>query len=306
MQSYTYGTVRQKDPEAQNESSCLKTSNKWLWRLAIDIPLLTLVLALVVLFELGVLPHHKNGFYCNDPALSHKFTGDSVSMQFLVFTILILPMALIFIAECILQNSFSTRLFESPTKTMLHIYRSYIYGLFFNLCVIEVMKGLVGNPRPTFFDICEPDKAKTCNGSEYVSSYECTSTRFSKWFQSDSYHSFPSGHTSLSIYGGLFMAWYLQRRAFDWNHRTYCVVPVLQLVCLSYAAASSLTRITDHRHHWWDVLTGAVIGVLCAVHAALVLCENFKTSPHLKNNLMTESQQTVQSVVYDNTQINIS
>ncbi|VVC93072.1 unnamed protein product [Leptidea sinapis] len=122
MNSQSSLNVHQKDPEGQNESS---------------------LLALVVLFELGVLPHHKNGFYCNDPALSHKFTGDSVSMQFLVFTILILPMALIFITECILQNSFSTRLFESPTKTMLHIYRSYIYGLFFNLCVIEVMKGLV-------------------------------------------------------------------------------------------------------------------------------------------------------------------
>lgn len=33
-----------------------------------------------------------------------------------------------------------------------------------NLGVVEVMKGLMGSPRPTFFDLCQPDAAKTCNG----------------------------------------------------------------------------------------------------------------------------------------------
>jgi membrane-associated phospholipid phosphatase len=39
------------------------------------------------------------------------------------------------------------------------------------------------------------------------------------------------------------------------------VVPLLQILCLVYAAVCALTRVTDHRHHWWDVLVGAVMGL---------------------------------------------
>jgi hypothetical protein len=49
-------------------------------------------------------------------------------------------------------------------KTAGLIYRDYIYGAIVNLTVLEVIKCIIGSPRPTFFDLCEPDKAKTCNG----------------------------------------------------------------------------------------------------------------------------------------------
>lgn len=44
------------------------------------------------------------------------------------------------------------------------IYRDYIYGSVVNLTILEVVKCVIGSPRPTFFDLCEPDRAKTCNG----------------------------------------------------------------------------------------------------------------------------------------------
>ncbi|XP_045501695.1 phospholipid phosphatase 2-like isoform X1 [Colias croceus] len=305
MNSQTSLNVNQKDLESQliKPTRCGSGHSIW-WTLAIDIPLLLLVLLLVGLFEFGIIPHHKNGFYCNDPALSHKFTGDTVNFEVLMSTAILCPLVLVFITEYIFHTSTysSQTKLQHVTRNTLLIYRSYAYGLFFNLGVIEVMKGLIGNPRPTFFDICEPDAAKTCNGSEYVTTYECTSTRFSKWYQSDSYHSFPSGHTSLSVYCGLFMAWYLQKRAFDWQHRTVFLVPVIQMTCLTYAAVTSLTRITDHRHHWWDVLTGAVIGAASLVYTVLVLCNNFKIMSNLENKVMTESQHTVQTLVFDERQ----
>ncbi|CAK1550806.1 unnamed protein product [Leptosia nina] len=302
-----YGSVplrkKHKDLESQLNSSRCGGRSIW-WTLSVDLPLLLLVCLLVGLFELGVIPHHKNGFYCNDPGLSFPFTGDTVSFLVLVLSIIFCPFVLVFVTEYIFHNSTyntQTRL-RHVARTTLYIYRSYAYGLFFNLGVVEVMKGLTGNPRPTFFDICEPDTAKTCNGSEYVSTFECTSTRFSSWYQTDAYHSFPSGHTSLSVYCGLFMAWYLQKRAFDWRHRTVFLVPVLQMASVTYAAICSLTRITDRRHHWWDVLTGAVIGVSTLLYAVVVLCKNFKTISNLEDKAMTESQHTVQTACFDEQQ----
>ena len=52
----------------------------------------------------------------------------------------------------------------TSARSAAFIYRDYIYGAVVNLTVLEVVKCVVGSPRPTFFDLCEPDKARTCNG----------------------------------------------------------------------------------------------------------------------------------------------
>ena len=55
------------------------------------------VVALIGLFELGVIPTHKSGFYCNDPALDFPFTGDTVNSVTLLSTVFGLP--LIFVSR---------------------------------------------------------------------------------------------------------------------------------------------------------------------------------------------------------------
>ncbi|CAH2042045.1 unnamed protein product, partial [Iphiclides podalirius] len=261
------------------------------WTLGIDIPLFAIVAALVLLQEMGMFPQRKSGFFCNDPALSYPYKGDTISMGVIISTIVACPLVVIFLTELAFHGpgqSIRDRLCCSAVETML-LFRGYAYGLFINLTIVEVMKAVTGFPRPTFFDICEPDAALTCNGSEFVSAFECTSQRFSAWYQMDSYHSFPSGHTSLSVYCGFFIAWYLQTRAFDWQHRTVLLVPVLQLACVGYAAVCSLSRLTDHRHHWWDVLTGTAVGVLCLLYTVLALCDSFSPEKRSRTHATDET-----------------
>ncbi|KOB73917.1 Wunen [Operophtera brumata] len=50
----------------------------------------------------------------------------------------------------------------ASAKSTGFIYRDYIYGAVVNLTVLEVVKCVVGSPRPTFFDLCQPEEAKTC------------------------------------------------------------------------------------------------------------------------------------------------
>lgn len=47
-------------------------------------------------------------------------------------------------------------------KNTFYLYRAYIFGFIVNIGIVEVMKGIMGNPRPTFMVLCEPDAAKTC------------------------------------------------------------------------------------------------------------------------------------------------
>nr|XP_049700934.1 phospholipid phosphatase 3 isoform X2 [Helicoverpa armigera] len=249
-----------------------------LWHLLIDLPILLLVAAVCILLEVGALPSRRAGFTCNDPALSYPHTGDTFSISLVAAITVIVPYLVLWAVETTLQREDEylkkSKLLTSA-KTAAFIYRDYIYGSVFNLTILEVVKCVVGSPRPTFFDLCQPDKASTCNDSEYVSNYRCTSTKYSRYLQIDSSRSFPSAHASLSVYCGLFLAWYLQRRAFSWHNRSVLLVPLLQILCIVYAAVCSLSRLSDHRHHWWDVLVGGAMGALSVLYTVLVLCKNF-------------------------------
>lgn len=39
------------------------------------------------------------------------------------------------------------------------------------------------------------------------------------------------------------------------------MLPTLHTMFLFWACVCSFSRIVDHRHHWWDVLVGASLGV---------------------------------------------
>ncbi|KAJ0174314.1 hypothetical protein K1T71_010460 [Dendrolimus kikuchii] len=303
MASSTTLNEPKRDVESQAQiRGCVNRKNLW-WTVGVDIPLLLIVLALIILFEVNIIPAHKFGFYCNDPAISFPYDGDTVTTEILISTLAFMPLLIMFPTEMIFANADYTlkeRTFKSLRNTAC-LYRTYLFGLLMNLGIVEVMKGLIGTPRPTFFDLCAPDAAKTCTGSEFVSKYECTSTKYSSWYQMDSYRSFPSGHASMSVYCGLFLAWYLQRRAFDWTHRTVVLVPVLQLLCISYAAICSLTRITDHRHHWWDVLAGTGIGIVTFIYAAMLIRNKLKSRSSVQSIAVKSdaSQHTIGTLLFD-------
>jgi len=61
----------------------------------------------------------------------------------------------------------------------------------------------------------------------------------------------------------LLFQWYLHNKC---KSRSMLLMPVLQALCILWAMFCSLTRITDHRHHWWDVLAGSVIGIVITTY----------------------------------------
>lgn len=47
--------------------------------------------------------------------------------------------------------------------------------------------------------------------------------------------------------------------------RSRLLVPTIQTLMFFWACFCGFSRIVDHRHHWWDVLLGAMLGILFAV-----------------------------------------
>lgn len=45
----------------------------------------------------------------------------------------------------------------------------------------------------------------------------------------------------------------------------------------------SLTRISDNRHHWWDVLSGDVLGLAFSVLTVTVACHKFRLNRNVSH-----------------------
>ncbi|KXN72482.1 acid phosphatase/Vanadium-dependent haloperoxidase [Conidiobolus coronatus NRRL 28638] len=76
--------------------------------------------------------------------------------------------------------------------------------------------------------------------------------------------SFPSGHTSTSFSGLGFLSYYLNHILQLSHKRTSLIQYYAVLVPLLIATFVAVSRLRDYRHHWQDVLVGAIIGMLSA------------------------------------------
>ncbi|CAG0887465.1 unnamed protein product [Darwinula stevensoni] len=223
---------------------------KWVHRLS------TVVLILMFLGKIPPSGPRKWGFYCNDPAISHKFTGDTITPTCLLSVTYFGILALILLLECF-KHEGSEESIKGRIKTGFWFYSSFLVGSMYTLFLTEVLKSLMGMPRPHFMDTCLPDHDPfTCDAGERILEYQCQSERETSWYQGDSYKSFPSGHASLSASTATFMIYYLRQRCWDWS---FISVP-LQVISMLWAVVVGASRVIDRRHHWWDVLVGDVIG----------------------------------------------
>ncbi|KZC07311.1 Putative phosphatidate phosphatase, partial [Dufourea novaeangliae] len=49
----------------------------------------------------------------------------------------------------------------------------------------------------------------------------------------------------------------------------------LQLVCLFMAWYTALSRVSDYKHHWSDVLAGSTLGIVVALVMVSIILLNF-------------------------------
>lgn len=144
----------------------------------------------------------------------------------------------------------------------------YLVDMLLMHLIIQAAKFCTGAHRPHFFETCLPDKMFNCTLGTFISDYSCTNTAVPRYVISDASMSFFSGHAATCVFSCFFVIWYIQKRR---RSQSLLMVPFIQasLICLSFYG--SISRVFDHRHHWWDVLTGALLGLLTTYHT--VSCE---------------------------------
>lgn len=84
----------------------------------------------------------------------------------------------------------------------------------------------------------------------------------------DGHMSFPSGHTTLAFCVMGFASIYLIHQGARLIAHAYrVVVYVIALLLFLPAIYCGITRVTDYRHHWDDVVAGGIVGLVYAVCA---------------------------------------
>ena len=119
-------------------------------------------------------------------------------------------------------------------------------ALALTLVTTVALKRAVGRLRPDFLARCQPDASGACTGD----SDDILEGR----------QSFPSGHTLLSFAGGTFLTLYLWGKLQPFRTGGALWELLVILAPMAAATAIGVTRLSDHRHHWEDVLGGGIIG----------------------------------------------
>ncbi|XP_022196964.1 putative phosphatidate phosphatase isoform X2 [Nilaparvata lugens] len=248
-----------------------KDSKKILVKVLSDVVCLAVVGLPINYFFLFVEPYHR-GFFCGDESISYPFHSSTVP-SFMLYTVgLGLPIITMLVTEFLKYKHSNPKkpnyvLFGWQIQPWL--WNSYCaigyfgFGAACSQLTTDIAKYSIGRLRPHFFDVCQPDIdcSLATNRNRYITDVNCTSGKQALIHAARL--SFPSGHSSFSFYTMVYLVIYIQK---NYTARKVTLLKhVFQFGCLMLAWSTALSRVSNYKHHWSDVLVGSLQGALVAV-----------------------------------------
>ncbi|XP_072310832.1 phospholipid phosphatase 1 isoform X2 [Eucyclogobius newberryi] len=217
----------------------------------------------------------RRGFFCNDESIKFPYKEDTISHQLLgaiMIPVLIITMVIGELLLVYFKRLQSKSSFGSYLASIYKAVGTFIFGAAMSQSLTDIAKYSIGRLRPHFLDICKPDWSLIdCTTGAYINDYTCTGDPHRV---QEGRLSFYSGHSSFSMYCMLFLALYLQARLkFKWAR---LLRPVLQFFLIAASVYTGLSRVSDYKHHWSDVLTGLLQGALMAILVVFFVSDFFK------------------------------
>lgn len=205
---------------------------------------------------------YKRGFFCDDESLMHPFHESTVTHEVLYIVGFGLPLVTIILTELIrwkrqmdpVRNlKFFGRDIPFWVQQLYKFYGIFLFGASCSQLTTDIGKYSIGRFRPHFFSVCHPIMPgnTTCsdpqNMNRYIEDFTCGNLESSARRLKEMRLSFPSGHSSFSMYTMLFAALYLHVRM-TWRG-SKLFKHVLQFTFITLAWFTALSRISDYKHH---------------------------------------------------------
>eukprot|EP01112_Ceratiomyxa_fruticulosa_P008224 TRINITY_DN2123_c0_g2_i3.p1 TRINITY_DN2123_c0_g2~~TRINITY_DN2123_c0_g2_i3.p1 ORF type:complete len:264 (-),score=24.53 TRINITY_DN2123_c0_g2_i3:68-859(-) len=152
-------------------------------------------------------------------------------------------------------------------KDFHHAFLGLLYALIVSSFFQTTCKWVVGGLRPNFLSICKPDISNATGvgfRGLYYSRSVCTGDEFEI---NEGLQGFPSGHSSSSFAGFLFLSLYMNAKLkvfFTSPYRIHVWKVIAVLLPILAATLISFSRLIDFSHGWSDIIGGGIIGVFTA------------------------------------------
>ncbi|XP_028273279.1 phospholipid phosphatase 1 isoform X2 [Parambassis ranga] len=220
----------------------------------------------------------RRGFFCNDDSIKYPFKEDTISYQLLGGVMIPVTVLTMIFGECLLVYLDRLKSKSSFGSYVARVYKAigtFLFGAAMSQSLTDIAKYSIGRLRPHFLDVCKPDwKLINCSSLAYIEDFTCTGD---KTVVNEGRLSFYSGHSSFSMYCMLFLALYLQARLqAEWAR---LLRPTIQFFLIAASVYTGLSRVSDYKHHWSDVLTGLLQGALMALLVVFFVSDFFKPRP---------------------------
>uniref|UniRef100_A0A1B6GLP9 Phosphatidic acid phosphatase type 2/haloperoxidase domain-containing protein n=1 Tax=Cuerna arida TaxID=1464854 RepID=A0A1B6GLP9_9HEMI len=245
-------------------------SKSILRKVIIDILCLFCVGFPILIFFLWGVPY-KRGFFCDDDSIRFPYKDSTVTKGMLYAVGICMPICVFLTVEWIHFREGERQASRRFMGHSIHpwLWRCYciigVFGFGMASCQLltDIAKYSVGRLRPHFLAICQPNI--NCSLPEYqrvyIEDFTCMGTN-AKLIRA-SRLSFLSGHSSFAAYTMVFLTLYIQCRV-HWRG-SYLLRHFAQFVCLATAWSIAMSRVSNYKHHWSDVLAGSLLGTVVAI-----------------------------------------
>ncbi|KAK7824074.1 hypothetical protein U0070_019760, partial [Myodes glareolus] len=234
----------------------------------------------------------QRGVFCNDESIKYPYREDTIPYALLGGIIIPFSIIVMIAGESlsIHFNALQSNSFVGNhyIATIYKAIGTFLFGAAASQSLTDIAKYSIGRLRPHFLAVCDPDWSKINCSDGYIENYIC---RGNAEKIREGRLSFYSGHSSFSMYCMLFTALYLQARMKgDWAR---LLRPTLQFGLVALSIYVGLSRISDYKHHWSDVLIGFIQGAMVAILVVVYVSDFFKNRDAYKERKEDDSHTTL-------------
>ncbi|EON62527.1 hypothetical protein W97_01750 [Coniosporium apollinis CBS 100218] len=274
MDSIHMGSLGQKLPFSKK-----KLPKKVIFSYILDY---VIIVVLIVVFTIiDKIPGFMQPFALQNYTLQYPYAvHERVSVLALCVLVVFVPAVIIALYTMVIDGLFSHQPPSAPTgkrriltgryrmKDRLWELNCGILGLALSVgaafTITGALKNAIGKPRPDLISRCNPRPGALDPVPFGLSNYTICLTPLDTYAMKDGFRSFPSGHSSVSFAGLFYLSIYLAAKLHVLDSKGEVWKTFIILVPTLAAALISGTRIMDARHHPFDVLSGAALGMLVA------------------------------------------
>lgn len=219
---------------------------------------LATIASVVFYFILETATPRFREFRLDDQSISHSFSHDQmVTDNELYVLVVMIPLIIMILISRLMARGNGIQ--------FIHVAQVTALGLVVNLAITGIitdfLKLWISRPRPDFLARCNAKASAPID--KYVGIEVCQLQNFMLLI--DGMKSCPSGHSSLAFSGTVYFCLWLNGQFKLYKKSKSLILQLLSWSYILMAVFIAISRSSDYRHHYEDIIFGSLIGIVVSI-----------------------------------------